>query len=88
MSTKVGTKGQVVIEKAIRDELGVEPGWLAVQRVVGDRVELRFFPAEHDRSLHGVLAEHTRRTVPPERWDDARRSARADAAREREGVDR
>lgn len=26
MANKVGTKGQIVIEKAIRDELGVEPG--------------------------------------------------------------
>jgi AbrB family looped-hinge helix DNA binding protein len=32
MATKVGAKGQVVIEKAIRDSLGIEPGSLAIQR--------------------------------------------------------
>jgi bifunctional DNA-binding transcriptional regulator/antitoxin component of YhaV-PrlF toxin-antitoxin module len=74
MSTIVGTKGQVVIEKPIRDELGVEPGWIAVQRIVGgDRVEVRFYPAEHDRSLRGALAEHLERSIPPDRFDDARR---------------
>ena len=33
---KVGSKGQVVIAKEIRDELGIQPGWLALQRVVDD----------------------------------------------------
>lgn len=58
MATTVGTKGQVVIEKEIRDALGVVPGSVAVQRRVGDVVELRFMPAEHGRSLLGVLASY------------------------------
>jgi hypothetical protein len=36
MSSKVGTEGQVVIEKRIRDGLGVKPGWQAsFGRLVG-----------------------------------------------------
>ena len=55
MATKVGPKGQVVIEQHIRDKLGVEPGMLAVQQLVGDHVEVRFVPGPHSRSLAGVL---------------------------------
>lgn len=55
MTHKVGTKGQVVIEKPIREVLVIEPGFLVVQRVVGDHVEIRFFPPGHERSLRGVL---------------------------------
>ncbi|HET9016533.1 MAG TPA: AbrB/MazE/SpoVT family DNA-binding domain-containing protein [Thermomicrobiaceae bacterium] len=64
MPHTVGSKGQVVIEKAIRDRLGVEPGWLALQVLVDDHVEIRFVPPEHDRSLAGVLAGHSRVRVP------------------------
>ena len=33
----VGAEGQVVIAREIRERLGVKPGWVAVQRLVGDR---------------------------------------------------
>lgn len=59
MGTKVGAKGRVVIEKAIRDRLGVEPGWIALQHLVDDRVEIRFIPPGHHRSLKGSLAPYT-----------------------------
>lgn len=55
MAHTIGTKGQVVIEKAIRDRLGVGPGWNAVQRLVDDHVEFRFIPPTHNRSLAGCL---------------------------------
>lgn len=71
MSHKVGPKGQLVIEKRIRDELGVEPGSLAVQERVGDHVKIRFFPPEHNRSLRGVLKPHVRRWPSPDQsWED------------------
>jgi bifunctional DNA-binding transcriptional regulator/antitoxin component of YhaV-PrlF toxin-antitoxin module len=47
-------KGQVVISKEIREQLGIEPGWEALGRVVGDEVVLRFVPPEHRRSLRDV----------------------------------
>ena len=58
----VGAKGQVVIEKGIRDRLGVGAGWQTVQTLVDDHVEIRFVPPEHDRSLFGALAQYAVRT--------------------------
>lgn len=76
MAHIVGTKGQVVIEKGFRDRLGVGPGWLAVQRLVDDHIELYFAPPAHDRSLKGSLAEYTDVHVPPgQTWDEARDAA-------------
>ena len=75
MAAKVGTKGQVVIEKSLRERLGVEPGHFAVQRIVGDHVEIRFHPPEHDCSLRGVLSAVTARSVAPEEWRDAKERA-------------
>ncbi len=62
--TKVGTKYQMVIDREVREELGVRPGWVAVQAVVGDHLEVRFLPPEHDRSLAGSLREYARAGGP------------------------
>ena len=56
MPHTVGTKGQVVIEQAIRERLGVQPGWQALQTIVDDHVEIYFVPPPHRRSLRGRLA--------------------------------
>lgn len=66
MAHVVGPKGQVVIEKDIRDGLGVRPGWLALQQRVGDHVEIHFIPPEHDRSLAGILSSSIKRSFPTE----------------------
>lgn len=79
MPTVVGPKGQVVIEKEIRNRLGVQPGSLAIQRLVGDHLEVYFIPPPHRRSLRGVLAGHIRRPVPPEEWEQARIQAWGEA---------
>jgi bifunctional DNA-binding transcriptional regulator/antitoxin component of YhaV-PrlF toxin-antitoxin module len=55
MANVIGPKGQLVIEKQIRDRLGVGPGWKAIQRIVDDHVELHFIPPTHNRSLGGCL---------------------------------
>lgn len=71
MAHKVGSKGQLVIEKRIRDELEIEPGSVAIQQRVGNKVEIRFFPPEHRRSLRGALANHVRRwPAPDQSWAD------------------
>jgi bifunctional DNA-binding transcriptional regulator/antitoxin component of YhaV-PrlF toxin-antitoxin module len=81
MSSLVGQRGQVVIEKPLRDALGLQPGYIAVQRLVGDHVELYFYPPEHDKSLLGILANETERSVSPEEWDAAREEAWSKAVR-------
>ncbi len=83
MSSIVGTKGQIVIEKTIRDALGLEAGYVAVQRLMGDHVEVRFYPPEHAQSLRGTLADYVTRSVPQEEWDAARAAAWDEAAREK-----
>ena len=72
MTSRVGPKGQVVIPKALRDELGIEPGdevdfWLA-----DDHVAVR--PAGMRRPLRGRF----RRGLS----DELLRQRRADRARE------
>ena len=42
MAHFVGPKGQIVIAKEIRERLGVAPGWLTIQRLVDDHVEVYF----------------------------------------------
>lgn len=86
MAHVVGTKGQVVITKEIRDLLGVEPGWLALQRLVGDHVEVYFVPPEHRKSLKGSLAKHIKVIVAPgQEWDKARDTAWREGAAEKAG---
>ncbi len=76
MTYLVGAKGQVVIAKEIREHLGVKPGWVALQRLVEDRVEIYFLPPEHSESLKGRLAQYLKVQVPPgEAWHRARNAA-------------
>lgn len=76
MANKVGGKGQVVIDKAIRDQLGIGPGWLTYQRIVDHHVEIYFVTPEHNRSLAGSLAPYTNVYIPlgPE-WNKAKERA-------------
>ena len=86
MAHVVGPKGQVVIAKEIRDQLGVAPGWLALQRLVNDHVEVYFLPPEHRKSLKGSLAKHVKVRIGPGReWDRAREAAWVKVAGQREG---
>ena len=84
MPNVVGKKGQVVISKKIRDELGVEPGWWALQSIVDNYVKIYFVPPEHNRSLMGSLAPYTDVVIQPgEEWDKAREKAWEAAAWDR-----
>jgi hypothetical protein len=70
----------VVIEKPLRDALGLRPGFVSTQRLVDDHVEIYFFPPEHDRSLQGILASSVRRSLDPEIWQEAVAEAWAKAS--------
>jgi len=52
----VGERYQLVIEKSVREELGVRPGDRAVEKVEDGRLVITFLPARHRRSLRGRLA--------------------------------
>ncbi len=85
MSYVVGTKGQVVISKEIRERLGVGPGWRALQRLVDDHLEVYFVPPEHTKSLKGSLGPHIRGSIATgEEWDKAREAAWMEAIREKD----
>lgn len=78
----VGTKGQIVISKEIRDRLGIRPGRVALQYLVNEHLEIYFVPPEHGNSLKGSLASQIK-VVPGEEWDKARESAWKKAAAEK-----
>ena len=87
MANVVGPKGQVVIEKEIRDQLGIKPGWLALQLLVDGHVEIHFVPPEHNESLKGSLAPYINVTIAPgEEWERAREAAWEAAARDKMGL--
>jgi AbrB family looped-hinge helix DNA binding protein len=82
MAYTVGTKGQVVIAKEIRDQLGIEPGSLAIQRVVDGRLVIHFVPPMHNRSLRGSLAKYARQDLSTDALLEAEERAWEDAVRE------
>lgn len=77
MASTVGERGQVTIEKAIREELGVYGGDIAVQRLEGRRVVIEFVPAPHRRSLAGALHDKITRRPADETWSAIRDAAEA-----------
>ena len=59
MSTTVGQKGQVTIERPIREALGIGTGWLAIQKAENGTVVMRSLPRKHGRCLAGSLSNAT-----------------------------
>jgi bifunctional DNA-binding transcriptional regulator/antitoxin component of YhaV-PrlF toxin-antitoxin module len=87
MAYLVGPKGQIVIAKEIRDHLGIKPGWIAIQQLVGDRLEVHFLPAEHRQSLMGCLAKYTGQNISSgDQWEKARQAAWDQAASEKDNA--
>lgn len=74
---RVGERGQVTIDKAIREELGVYAGDQALQRIENGRVVIEFVPAPHHRSLAGALHDKVTRVPPDEDWRRLRDAARS-----------
>jgi AbrB family looped-hinge helix DNA binding protein len=75
MSSRVGDRGQITIEKAIREELGIYAGDEAVQRVEDGRIVIEMVPGRHSRSLAGAAAPHVRRRPADESWNALRDAA-------------
>lgn len=77
MPSRVGERGQITIEKAIREELSVYAGDQAVQWVEDGRLVVSFVPAPHRRSLYGILANEIRKRPPDEEdWKSIVETAR------------
>ena len=75
MGSKVGERGQITIEKAIREELGVYPGDETVQRVEKGRIVIEVVPGRHRRSLAGSLKTKVGRKPSDESWETLREAA-------------
>jgi len=75
MTSRVGERGQITIEKAIREELAIYAGDETVQRVEAGRVVIEVIPGRHRRSLAGTLRDKTGRTPADESWEALRDAA-------------
>jgi AbrB family looped-hinge helix DNA binding protein len=75
MSSRVGERGQITIEKSIREELAIYAGDEAVQRVVDGRIVIEVIPGRHRRSLAGSLRSKVGRTPANESWEALRDAA-------------
>ncbi|MBA3298664.1 MAG: AbrB/MazE/SpoVT family DNA-binding domain-containing protein [Thermoleophilaceae bacterium] len=88
-TTKVGPKGQVVIPKAVRDQLAIRPGDEVVVEAVDGEARVRRLPAgeallgllEDGAGTADIEAEHRRELEREERkiayWDERERARRS-----------
>ena len=75
MTSQVGERGQITIQKAIREELGIYAGDEAVQRVEDGRIVIDVVPGRHRRSLAGSLKTKITRRPDDESWEALRQAA-------------
>lgn len=73
MASHVSERGQITIDRAIRRQLGIQPGMVAYQRVVGGCLEVIFLPAPHCRSLFGAFhrSGEEPRALTPDQLEEA-----------------
>ena len=55
---KTYAKGQIIIPKEIRDQLGITPGKELSVKLVDDHVEIRPLPDDPVEFLTGIFADH------------------------------
>ena len=75
MTSRVGERGQITIEKAIREQLAIYAGDEAVQRVEDGRIVIEIVPGRHRRSLAGSLRAQVGRVPEDETWEALREAA-------------
>jgi AbrB family looped-hinge helix DNA binding protein len=80
--SKVGERGQITIDKAIREELGIRAGDEAIQRLEDGRIVVEVVPGRHRRSHFGIPGPDAGRPA------DESRDAIRDAAWETPDPDR
>ena len=79
MGSRVGERGQITIEKAIREELGIYAGDEAIQRIQDGQIVIDVVPGRHRRSLAGSLRHKVGHRPDDESWE-ALRAASWEAA--------
>ena len=75
MTSRVGERGQITIEKAIREELEIYAGDETIQRVEDGRIVIEVVPGRHRRSLAGSLRDKVGRKPTDETWEALREAA-------------
>jgi bifunctional DNA-binding transcriptional regulator/antitoxin component of YhaV-PrlF toxin-antitoxin module len=75
MTSRVGERGQITIERSIREELGVYAGDETVQRVEEGRIVIEVIPGRHWRSMAGALRDKVKRRPADEAWSALREAA-------------
>ena len=85
MTSTVTRRSQITLDPEIRRQLGVQPGMIAHQRIVDGRLEVRFLPAPHRRSLFGVLAAYARGKPPLVAREEIEHAIVESVAAEQEG---
>ncbi|HET9755607.1 MAG TPA: AbrB/MazE/SpoVT family DNA-binding domain-containing protein [Candidatus Limnocylindrales bacterium] len=75
MASRVGERGQITIEKAIREELSIYAGDETIQRIEEGRIVIDVVPGRHRRSLAGALRGKVGRAPEDEDWETLRAAA-------------
>jgi AbrB family looped-hinge helix DNA binding protein len=75
MTSRVGERGQITIEKAIREELAIYAGDETVQRIEDGRIVIDVIPGRHRRSLAGALKDKVTKHPVDESWSVLRDAA-------------
>lgn len=94
MTHRVGAKGQVVIPKGIRDEIGIEPGDEVTFEAAGTEVRMRRVRDDPDRRGRAIKAlrgtwKDAPGSTPAELLDERRREREREERRmEEQTVDR
>lgn len=55
MANIVGDRFQITIDRKLREQLGIQPGDLAIERIEGGQLVVDFIPRTHDESLLGIF---------------------------------
>ncbi len=77
---KTHAKGQIVIPKDIRDNLGIMPGKPVSVKLVDDHVEIRPLPDDPIESLTGIFKDHPK-SLAAELLNERKRDGRIDEKR-------
>jgi bifunctional DNA-binding transcriptional regulator/antitoxin component of YhaV-PrlF toxin-antitoxin module len=84
MVAVVNKRGQITIDREIREKLGVKPGMRAIQDIMNGVLVITFIPAPHRRSLIGFLPPPPRRPTGTweEQMEEVERAIAEDAMRD------